>query len=87
MSFAYGIPVKQLQQLLDADEFAELLVYDRIHGIPRPWLQTGVTAATQANCHSTKKTYSATDFMPVKVEQKDRSLDIFEALKKRAKKD
>ena len=79
------MPVRQLQEVLDAKDFAELCAYDRIHGVPRPWLQTGITAATQANCHSTKKTYSATDFMPVKVEKKDMTMTVFEALKKRAK--
>ena len=36
LSFAYGIPVKLLQKMIDSHEFTELLAYDKIRGVPRP---------------------------------------------------
>lgn len=37
------MPVKLLQQYIDADDFAELQVYDTIEGVPHPVREAGQT--------------------------------------------
>lgn len=50
---------------LSSREISEWIAYDRINPLPDPWLQTGVIAATQANCHRSKgKPYKPGDFTP-----------------------
>ena len=69
-SLAYGMPVRELQEVLTVDDFNELCVYYNME----PWgselheLCAGVIAATVANCapHKRKsKTFKPLDFMPL----------------------
>ena len=43
-----------LQQHIDAEEFAELLAYDRIEGVPHPVREAGVMTSTTIAVNTVK---------------------------------
>lgn len=51
----YGIPVAELQSRISSAEFAELLAYDRDHGLPDPVRQHEELMALMANLHAPRK--------------------------------
>lgn len=61
------MPVKLLLQYLDVEDFDELLAYDKIEGVPYPWLQTGVQTAAWVNTQISKgKGVTPADYMPTR---------------------
>ena len=68
LSFAYGIPVPILQEIIGIRHFRELMEYMAIdpQGERRADLRAGIIAATLANVNRGKgtKAYQPKDFMP-----------------------
>ncbi len=54
LALQMGRPWKRLAVEMDADELTDWLAYDQVHGLPDPWLQTGVVAATARNVMTAK---------------------------------
>lgn len=52
----------------------EWIAYDRVEGIPWPWLQTGIQTAAIVNCHS-RKPRKPLDYMPVRKVTPRRPMD------------
>ena len=66
LSFAYGIPVKRLQQEIDSEHFCELIAYhNHCEPIGGAWQQTGTICALVANALSDKGDYKPGDFVPI----------------------
>lgn len=74
--------MRDLQQEIDAHEFAEWMAFDRIcpFGDERADLRAGIIASTIANCAAfgKKRTFKPSDFMP-EFDRKPKTLDELEA--------
>ncbi|WP_146115594.1 MULTISPECIES: hypothetical protein [Pirellulaceae] len=60
--------VAELGKRMSGEELIEWMVFDRLHPIPDPWLQTGVMCQYIAEPWLKKKSggkWRPTDFMPV----------------------
>lgn len=68
LCLALGRTLAELGRSMSAAEFGEWVAYDRVEGVPWPWLQSGINAATVANSVPRKggKTFRPSDFMPVR---------------------
>jgi hypothetical protein len=65
LALIMGCTLRELLQRLDSNDVTELLLIRSIDGWPGDtWPNAGVIAATIANCHSKKSTFSPEDFMP-----------------------
>lgn len=68
LALAVGrLDVDRMLDELTVDQWEEWLAYDRVEGIPFPWLQTGVVARELANRlrGTGERAKVAADFMPI----------------------
>jgi hypothetical protein len=76
LAMAFGRPLYELGEM-PSEEFTLWLAYDELDGIPWPWLQTGIVAATLCNVMRTKKGRPAQprEFMPVRQRRREQTAE------------
>lgn len=68
LALCLGRTVRELLDSIDSKELSEWIAYDRVAGLPDPWLQTGIGCAVMRNSLASQgRPAKPTDFMPIRL--------------------